>query len=210
MAMIRDLEERFYKKPRRFTLGFYIRQQNWQVFVLENTNKDPNFKYEAHRVASFDLTNDYLTWLQLGVVMVRLAAYQTCCTLKLVPKTKEELIDVLEEANTILNQRENTTRHPKQIKDAHNAVKGHGGLRKKKQTKKAAKRNKTASNDHKDKKGKKRKADHYDEGPDRKRFKKDPNNKSDQNNVNGYEKIEKQLLQKEGLIYSVWLIATIL
>lgn len=98
LAIVRDMEKRLFTENRRYTLGVYCLGLTWRFYVLQDSESDA-FKYTPHHVYTHRLTKSYLSWLQLGVILQRLAAYNLLCTRRLQLISKEaqaELIDDIE------------------------------------------------------------------------------------------------------------------
>lgn len=95
MAIIREMERLLFTTNRPYTLGVHCLGLKWLFYVLRDSDSD-GFKYKARHIYTHNLTKSYLSWLQLGVILQRLATYNLSCTrrLELLPKKEQSsLID---------------------------------------------------------------------------------------------------------------------
>jgi hypothetical protein len=60
LAMVRDFQIRLFKKPPRFTIGFYVENWSWKIFALEDTTID-GYQYQAHHLTTLKLDQDFLS-----------------------------------------------------------------------------------------------------------------------------------------------------
>ncbi len=96
LAIVRDIERRLFKTNRRYTLGACCLGLNWHFYVLQDS-ESPDFVYKAHRIYTHRLTKSYLSWLQLGVILQRLAAYNLSCTRRLEIISESEQTELIDE-----------------------------------------------------------------------------------------------------------------
>lgn len=96
LAIARDIEKRLFKTNRLYTLGAYCLGLNWHIYVLQDSDSS-DFIYKAHHVYTHKLTKTYLSWLQLGVILQRLAAYNLSCTCRLELISEAEQTELIDE-----------------------------------------------------------------------------------------------------------------